>query len=299
MKTNTLLQGELLSAHTSFQIGGPADYYAQPKGEDFPLQAASLLSWAKERSLPHFILGYGTNVLANDEGFPGLILDTRYWDRATVEPPAEPGAPRIIRASSGMTGDQLADFAEGRSLAGLEFLAGFPGSIGGAVYMNARCYDASISDVLESVEILDETFTNKTEPCKPEEFDYKTSPYQKRRVLILSARFRVRRGNRRKIHYKLMEHRADRITKGHFCYPCAGSVFKNDRRLGKPVGQVIQELKLRGTQIGGARIADYHGNFIINTGGARAADVKALIELMQKTVKERKGVDLEPEIVFL
>ncbi|MDR3301086.1 MAG: UDP-N-acetylmuramate dehydrogenase [Spirochaetaceae bacterium] len=293
------LHDEPLSAHTTFKIGGPADLYAKPEGEKFPERAAQILSHARNENIPLFILGAGSNVLAADAGFRGIILDVSGWRGCAIE--AAAGGSVLLRVNAGTRADEAADFALENSLSGLEFLAGLPGTIGGAVWMNARCYEKSISDILAGVEILDESLKRVAVPYKHEDYAYKKSPFQTRNILIVSACLHAQMGREAKnaIRLKMETYRKDRDAKKHFSYPSAGSVFKNDHRWGKPAGKIIEELGLRGTQIGGARLADWHGNFIINTGNASARDVSALIALVQEKARQTLGIELEPEIVFL
>jgi UDP-N-acetylmuramate dehydrogenase len=177
-----------------------------------------------------------------------------------------------------------------------------PGSIGGAVYMNARCYGREIADVLTETEIID--FSGKKPghlrlPAKKTDFGYKSSPFQRRDNFILSASFQLVQKDKALICAEMDAHRRDREDKGHYRYPCAGSVYKNNPAFGKPTGKIIDELGLRGLQKGGARVADWHGNIIINTGGSSAADIRNLINEVAARVKEATGFILEPEILFV
>lgn len=287
---------EPLSAHTTFCVGGPADYYLRPEADDFISQAAAVLKFAHAEKRELFILGGGANVLAADSGFRGIVLDTTGFSGCTLY---ENAAGVEIAVRAGTKSDELANFALENGLSGLEFLAGLPGTVGGAVWMNARCYERSISDVLGAVTIIDETLNKILVPFNPAEYDYKKSPFQNRRVLICEARFHVNAGSRVEIAQTMTNFRAAREAKGHFLWPSAGSVFKNNRAFGKPSGAIIEELGLRGVTRGGARVADWHGNFIINTGGAAATDIRALITLIQTEARTRLGIELEPEIIFL
>ncbi|MDR2509741.1 MAG: UDP-N-acetylmuramate dehydrogenase [Spirochaetaceae bacterium] len=290
------IRGEMLSAHTSFCVGGPASYFLRPEGRNFLEAARRVREKVRKEGLPLFILGGGANVLASDAGFCGIVLDTTGFSGVRLEK-GKSYSKLAVRA--GTSSDNLAEFAAGLSLSGLEFLAGLPGTAGGAVWMNARCYEKSISDVLDGVTFMDEHGAIFSEPFSPSGWDYKKSPFQNKNLIILEAFFRVNAGNSRDIQDKMERYRADRRAKGHFSHPSAGSVFKNNREFGKPSGQIIEELGLRGTQIGGARVADHHGNFIINTGGASAADIRALISLIEEKARSELGIKLEPEIIFL
>jgi UDP-N-acetylmuramate dehydrogenase len=165
--------------------------------------------------------------------------------------------------------------------------------------MNARCYEKSVSDVLVETEILDEDGRRLWLPFKAEDFGYKQSPFQKRKVLILGARFALNRRDVTEIRREMAGHRQDREQKGHYKAPSAGSAFKNNRDFGAPTGKIIDELGLRGLSAGGAQIAPWHGNIIINTGNATAADIRTLVNIIQEKVKKARGFDLEPEILFI
>jgi UDP-N-acetylmuramate dehydrogenase len=164
--------------------------------------------------------------------------------------------------------------------------------------MNARCYDRSLSDILIEAEILDESLDRVRVVPGPGDFAYKKSPFQNREVLILSGTFALEPRPGEEIRREAAEHRRDRESKGHYRVPSAGSIFKNNRDHGKPAGMLIDEAGLRGFRIGGAQVAPWHGNIIVNTGGAAAGDIRALVEEVAARVKAATGFTLEPEIIF-
>jgi UDP-N-acetylmuramate dehydrogenase len=303
---------EPMSAHTSFKVGGPADCWLRPRADGFPEFVAALIAAACKEGLPLFFLGGGANVLVSDKGIRGLVLDTSGW---SGEIKADSQIALSVHALAFRSGTGLDDAAEAaalRGLGGLEFLSGMPGSIGGALWMNARAYEREIADVLARTEALDfssaemsrqplqaEALQAKTLQADKAEFAYKRSPFQNRRCFILSAEFGLYPRSEKEIRKDMEEHRRDREDKGHYRYPSAGSAFKNNRDFGKPVGKIIDELGLRGLSKGGAQIAPYHGNIIINTGGARAAEIRALLDETAAKVKEAAGFTLEPEILFV
>jgi UDP-N-acetylmuramate dehydrogenase len=291
-----LRRGEPMAGHTTFKVGGPADVWARPSAESFPDFAAALTEKARARGIPLFILGGGANLVVADQGIRGVVLDTTAWTGWDFHPSGGEAVSMTVR--SGTPADQAAEAAAERGLGGLEFLAGLPGSIGGAVWMNARCYERQVSDPLLGTEILDETLRRVRVPRREEEFGYKRSPFQKRDILIMAAEFRLEKRAREAIRGAMAAFRADREAKGHYRYPSAGSVFKNNRGFGKPTGRIIDELGLRGLRVGGAQVAPWHGNSIINTGGATAADIWRLTELLEERVKRETGFDLEREIIF-
>jgi UDP-N-acetylmuramate dehydrogenase len=287
---------EPMAEHCTFKTGGPADCLIRPFGGGFPAFTAALLGSARAEGIDIFILGGGANILAADSGIRGIVLDTGGWDG---EEERQECTPRF-RSGTGL--DASARIAANAGLSGLEFLAGMPGGIGGAVWMNARCYGREIADVLIETEVIDYSINPPGKlrlPANRLEFGYKRSPFQGRELFILSAAFQLSPGNTEQILARMDANRRDREEKGQYRFPSAGSVFKNNPRFGKPSGKIIDELGLRGLQIGGARIAPWHGNFIINMGGATAKDIRALTEETAARVKEATGLILEPEILFI
>jgi UDP-N-acetylmuramate dehydrogenase len=293
-----------MAGHTSFKVGGPAELWARPEGECFPGFAAALLWKARTLDIPLFILGGGANLVVADQGIRGVVLDTTGWtgwDFGEDSGGGEGGVFMTVR--SGTPADHAADAAAARGYGGLEFLAGLPGVIGGALWMNARCYDRQISDPLLRTEVLD--FAQDEGPLRlwvprvEEEFGYKKSPFQKRDALILAAEFRLEKRDPEAIRAEMAALRKDREEKGHYRFPSAGSVFKNNHRFGKPAGKIIDELGLRGLSVGGAQVAPWHGNIIVNTGNATAADIRQLTETLAKKVKRETGFEFETEILFV
>jgi UDP-N-acetylmuramate dehydrogenase len=288
----SLFYDEPMARHTTFRVGGPADLFIRPEGDVFPAYAALLREAAGAEGIPLFVLGGGANIVVSDRGIRGIVLDTGGWRGAAAE-----RAGFLVR--SGTPVDDAVEAAAAAGLGGLEFLAGMPGSAGGAAWMNARCYEKSLSDVLVETEILDESGARLWTPAQPEDFGYKKSPFQGRNVLILQIRLALYRRPMAEIRGEMAEHRRDREAKGHYRYPSAGSAFKNNRAFGKPTGKIIDDLGLRGLTIGGAQVAPWHGNIIINTGAASASDIRALVAEVSTRVHSAAGLSLEPEILFV
>jgi len=289
---------EPMSAHCTFKVGGKADAWVKPAKGIFPSYAARLLKAAEEEGIPVFVLGAGANVVVSDQGIRGIVLDTGSWEGLEGPEKEGEGAFSVV-VLSGTRIDELADDLAAQGLSGLEFLAGMPGSVGGAVWMNARCYEKSVSDALLETEILNENFEREKIPFRAEDFSYKKSPFQQRRVLILSARFSVQSRESTGIRKEMEGHRTDRRDKGHYRFPSAGSAFKNNRDFMEPTGRIIDQLGLRGMSVGDAQVAPWHGNFIINTGNATASDIRVLMNEVAKRVKEERGFELESEIIFV
>jgi UDP-N-acetylmuramate dehydrogenase len=302
--------GEPMSAHTSFKTGGKADLWVRPAKTIFPVWTAALLKAARTAGIPVFILGGGANLLVSDKGIRGIVLDTGAWGNASLlkgslfskeTSDAEDGegsSGLFLKVFSGTSIDSLTQEMAILGLSSLEFLAGMPGSLGGAVWMNARCYEKSVSDVLAETHILDENFGIVTVPFSVKDFSYKKSPFQNRNVLILSAVFRVSIRSTSDIQTEMSEYKKDREEKGQYRYPSAGSVFKNNTAFGAPTGKIIDDLGLRGLSRGGAQVASWHGNIIINRGKASSQDIRLLIDEIVQRVKEERGFDLEPEVIF-
>jgi UDP-N-acetylmuramate dehydrogenase len=292
---------EPMSRHTTFKAGGPADLWVRPGKDIFPEYAAALLKAAAGAEVPVFILGGGANILVSDRGIRGIVLDTASWE-GVGEPEDRGKSPEAagfsVRVCAGTAVDSLVERLAGRGLSGLEFLAGMPGLVGGALWMNARCYEKSVSNVLLETEILDESLKRLRLPFNAGDFGYKKSPFQNRKALILSACFAVVPGVPSEIRGKAAGYRRDREEKGHYRYPSAGSAFKNNRAFGAPTGKIIDSLGLKGLRRGGAQVAPWHGNIIINTGRASAADIRSLMVEVAGRVKEETGFELESEIIF-
>jgi UDP-N-acetylmuramate dehydrogenase len=290
---------EPMSRHTTFKVGGKADAWVRPGKDIFPSYAARLLEAAGEEGVPVFILGGGANIVVSDSGLRGIVLDTGSWSGMDKPVKGEEEGILSARILSGSSVDGIADQLAAEGLSGLEFLAGMPGSVGGAIWMNARCYERSVSDALIETEILDEDRRTQVIPFRHEDFSYKKSPFQGRKILILSGRFAVRLREPEAIRLEMAGYRRDRDDKGHYRFPSAGSAFKNNRDFGGPTGRIIDQLGLRGLSVGGAQVAPWHGNIIINTGGASAADIKLLAAEVARRVKEERGFDLESEILYI
>jgi UDP-N-acetylmuramate dehydrogenase len=298
---------EPMSRHTSFRIGGAADALVRPNTVE---ELRRLYVALRAGNIPCFVLGAGANILVSDKGIRGVVLDL--GDLRGLERLDAGEENSLLRAWAGTPMSEVSEFAAGLELSGLEFIYCMPGSVGGSVWMNARCYERALCEVLRRVEYLepdgrqaslsvDEAQGARVSGSAGEAggWGYKRSPFQGRPWVILNAIFALRRGDRRSMQAEMRRIREDREGKGHFLYPCAGSVFKNDRRFGAPSGQIIDSLGLKGRSIGGARISDLHGNIIVNTGGATAQEVLALVRLVERQVEEAYGYRLEREILLV
>ncbi len=275
---------------TTFKIGGNARYFAAPNCIDEFLQA---IDFAKAHNVRYFFLGGGANCLVPDSGVDGLVIYTGNLSGITVDG-------THITAECGLSVDKLVEKAADSGLSGLEFAYGLPGSVGGAAYMNARCYGSEFADVVESVTAV-ECGTNEIITLSKDEikYQYKSSIFMSRDDLfILRVTFSLKSGDKSQILQNSQANKADRQTKGQYEYPSAGCVFKNNYEIGIPVGKLIQEAGLKNRQIGGAKVYDKHANFIINSDNATASDVLDLIDVIQTDLSKR-GYKLERELKIL
>jgi len=280
-----------LSEHCSFRIGGPAEVYCQPQTQ---AQLLELLRFCLKEEIPFFILGKGSNLLISDKGLPGMVISTNSYTKITRDE-------NYLSAFCGVKLKDLCDFACQQGLSGLEFASGIPGSVGGAVFMNAGAYGGEIKDSLYCIKALEPTLagvsaSNPVIHLKHAEhqFVYRGSSLQSRGLFHLSSVFKLNYDAPEAITARMLELDAQRWAKQPMDLPSAGSVFK--RPEGHFTGKLIDDCGLRGTQIGGARISDKHCGFIVNTGTTTAADVDALIRFAQSEVKNRFGVELQTEI---
>lgn len=281
---------EPMSQHTTFETGGPADIFYAPADAD---ELKTVLEAARKTGTPHYIIGGGANLLVSDRGLRGIVIDTRALN--TIINTA--GGSFICGAGAVMDKAAEAALESGRS--GFDSFYGMPGTIGGAVWMNARCYGKSISDLIVSVKYLDSNLKLQTLKKSEMQFEYKKSVFQNKDWIILNTEFFLEPGDKKLIRENMQNNRIDRQNKGHYAGPSAGSVFKNNRAFGKPSGEIIDSLGLRGTSVGGAVISEQHANIFLNTGNATSADIFKLIKLTAEKVKTAYGWELETEVQLI
>lgn len=279
-----ILCDEPMSRHTTFRVGGKADFYLTPRTE----QVAGILALCKEERVPCQIVGNGSNLLVGDLGIRGVVLAfTKQASAVQVEGDC-------IRAQAGALLSQTAGAAWKAGLGGLEFAAGIPGSVGGAVVMNAGAYGGECKDVLRQVTALTQSGEIVKLTNGELELSYRHSCIPKRELAVLEAEFALQQKPREEILARMDDLKKRRTEKQPLEYPSAGSTFK--RPEGYFAGKLIMEAGMRGYSVGGAQVSEKHCGFIINTGGATAADILALIQKVQKNVLEHSGVKLEPEV---
>jgi UDP-N-acetylmuramate dehydrogenase len=286
---------EPLSRHTSYAIGGPADILAWPADrEDLRL----LLQAIKARKLRYFVLGGGTNLLVRDGGFRGVMISLQRMHTIKIEREYRSigGSFVVVYAEAGASLAKLLSFAVEHGLTGLEFAAGIPGTVGGAVCMNAGTSLGEIGDVVESVTLISPDGELGTRSAEEMEFGYRTASVPEGH-LVLEVRLVLRRDDKEKIKARLKELLETRKQRQPWGFPNAGSVFKNPQE--ESAGMLIESAELKGRMVGGAQVSVKHANVIVNTGKARAADVLELMEIVKEKVLEVSGVRLEPEIKII
>ena len=296
-----LLQDEPMKKHTTFRIGGPADYYAEPDKS----QISKLIEMAKACDMPVTVIGNGSNLLVGDKGIRGLVIGIgkglseievteAVAQQSTAQDLTAQDNGHIITAGAGAILAAVAAKAAEASLSGLEFASGIPGSVGGAVVMNAGAYGGEMKDVLESVTVLTDEGKIIELGRNELELGYRTSVIAKKGYIVLGAVLKLERGDGEKIKTYMDELKEKRVTKQPLEYPSAGSTFK--RPEGYFAGKLIEDAGLRGFQVGGAQVSEKHCGFVINRDHATAADIMELMRQVQIRVKENSGVDLEPEV---
>ena len=285
----TVLEDEPMKDHTSFKIGGKAAIFAVPETEEAFL---SVCEAALDAGAKKYILGSGTNVLFDDSDFEGIVISTKGLSDISVD-----GNKLICGAGASVTA--ASRVAMENSLEGMSFAFGIPGSVGGAVYMNAGAYNGDVSAVLTASTYLDIN-DGKIYKLSYEDhmFDYRFSSYKNHpERIILSAEFTLKYGDKDAIKAEMDDFMDRRRTKQPLEYPSAGSVFK--RYPGRYTAQMIDEAGLKGFKVGGACVSEKHAGFIVNTGGATACDVMALVELVQNKIYEKFGIEIEREIIYV
>lgn len=280
--------GEAMSRHTTFKIGGPADYFLMP---DKDTDVGRIVKICKESAIPYFILGNGSNLLVGDGGYRGAVIQIyKNMSAVTVE-----GTEITVQAGALLS--SVAAAAKNAALTGFEFAGGIPGTMGGAVVMNAGAYGGEMKDVLTEVTVMDEEGEIVTLPADKLELGYRTSIIKTAGYIVLEAKLQLKEGNPEVIRETMKDLTIRRTTKQPLEYPSAGSTFK--RPGGYFAGKLIMDSGLAGYQVGGAQVSEKHCGFVINAGGATARDVRTLMDNVRDIVYKKYGVTLEPEVKFL
>lgn len=286
-----VFENEPMSMHTTFRIGGPARYFAIVNSEEDLIKTIKLV---KEENQEYFVLGNGSNILVSDKGFDGVVLQlSGEFDTIHL-------SGNNIIAGSGLLLSQVAKTALDNSLAGLEFASGIPGTIGGAIVMNAGAYGSEMKDVVKAVRILwlepDEP-TIETLSLDDLKLSYRHSILKERKGIVLDVKLTLKPGSKEEIKSIMDDLAAKRREKQPLEYPSAGSTFK--RPEGYFAAKLIEDAGLKGYKVGTAMVSDKHAGFVVNTGGAKATEVKQVMDHVVHTVNQSFGITLEPEVILL
>ena len=276
---------EPMKNHTTFKIGGPAQYYVTPESVT---QIQEVVSLCKDKNIPLHVIGNGSNILVGDDGVDGVVLAlfNTFSDYEIKD--------NVITAQAGMSLIKLAVIALREGLTGMEFASGIPGSVGGAVYMNAGAYDGQMKDVVTSVTVLDEAGNIRILGRDELDMGYRTSAVAKHNMIVLQVIIELKAGDKEQIKDRMNQLSELRKQKQPLEYPSAGSTFK--RPEGYFAGKLIADAGLKGYSIGGAAVSEKHAGFVVNMGGATAKDVVELTDYIKKRIIEQFGVTLELEI---
>ena len=286
-----ILYDEKMSRHTSLNVGGNADALVFVENED---QLIAVIRRIREKKIKYFPAGNLTNIIIREGGYRGAILLMTGMKEITCE--YTPCNGYLISAQAGAALAKVVSRSAMEELTGLEFCAGIPGSVGGAIWMNAGAYGKEMKDVIKEVYVLDAASDRRTMSREEISFSYRKANFPDD-TIILGAQFKLEKGERSKIKGKINEIMQWRQEKHPLEYPSAGSIFKNLPE--QPAGKLIEEMGLKGMTAGGAQISPKHANFIVNKGNATAADILMLIELVQLRAQKEKGVSLETEVVII
>ncbi|MDT0159487.1 MULTISPECIES: UDP-N-acetylmuramate dehydrogenase [unclassified Bacillus (in: firmicutes)] len=289
MQVGKVKEQEPLANHTTMKIGGPADLFVEPSSIDNFIKTMELI---REHNIKWRVIGRGSNLLVSDKGIEGAVIKLG------------PGLDKLevdgseVTAGGGFSIVSLSVQISRKGLSGLEFASGIPGSVGGAVYMNAGAHGSDISKILKKAFVLFEDGTMEWLTNEQMKFSYRTSVLQKERPgIVLEAVFSLQEGERDSIVAEMQKNKDYRKETQPYNYPCAGSIFRNP--LPQYAGQLIESAGLKGHSIGGAKISELHGNFIVNAGSASAEDVLGLIEHVKDTIYSQFKVKMETEVEII
>ena len=280
-----VLMDEAMKKHTTFRVGGPADYFVVPANSE---EVKEIILLCKKEEVPFYIVGNGSNLLVGDKGVRGVVIQIfKSMNQITVDG-------NQITAQAGASLAQIASAALAEELTGFEFAAGIPGTLGGAVVMNAGAYGGEMKDVLVSATVLTEDGEVLELPLEELALGYRTSIVKEKNYIVLEAKIALQKGKAEEIRAYMDDLRQRRVDKQPLEYPSAGSTFK--RPEGYFAGKLIQDAGLKGFTVGGAQVSEKHSGFVINIGDATAADIVSLMEQVSDIVKKDSGVTLEPEV---
>lgn len=283
-----VLVDEPMKKHTTFRVGGNADYFVMPQNAE---EVKNIVALCKEADMPYYILGNGSNLLVGDKGYRGVIIQIyKEMNRIQIEGDR-------VKAQAGALLSRVGTATLEAELTGFEFAAGIPGTVGGAVVMNAGAYGGEMKDIIVNATVLTQDGDIITINKEDLELGYRTSVIAKKGYVVLEAEYQLQKGDKEAIRARMDELKVQRVTKQPLEYPSAGSTFK--RPEGYFAGKLIQDAGLRGFQVGGAEVSEKHCGFVINKDQATAADIRELMRQVSDKVMQEFGVKLEPEVKTL
>ena len=283
-----ILMEEPMKKHTTFRLGGPADFFLCPSDVN---QIPEIIHICREEGIPWFVLGNGSNLLVSDQGYRGVVIQIyKNMNQITVEETR-------IYAQAGALLSAVSKKAMEAGLTGMEFASGIPGTLGGAAVMNAGAYGGEMKDILVSVTVLTDEGEQKVLKVEDLNLGYRTSVIKEKGYIVLDVVLQLQVGDRDAIRNRMEELKVQRVTKQPLEYPSAGSTFK--RPEGYFAGKLIEDAGLRGYRVGGAQVSEKHCGFVINTGDATTSDVVQLIHDVQNIIWNKFKIKLEPEVKFL
>lgn len=289
LQVGKVMENEPLANHTTMKIGGPADLFIEPSSIEHLEKTMEVI---KESGLKWTVIGRGSNLLVSDMGIEGAVIKLgKGLDNLVINGTE-------ITVGAGFSLVSLSVQISKNGLSGLEFASGIPGSVGGAVYMNAGAHGSDISNILKKAHVLFEDGSLEWLTREEMEFSYRTSVLQKKRPgVVVEAVFSLKEGNREEIVERMQNNKNYRKDTQPYNLPCAGSIFRNP--LPDHAGRLVEDAGLKGHSIGGAKISEMHGNFIVNAGNGRAEDVLALIQHVKDTVFDKYGIEMETEVEII
>lgn len=297
IKAENIKIDEPLKNYTTFKIGGPADFLVSPDSVE---EVAKVVAMCREQKIPYYVIGNGSNLLVGDGGYRGVIVHiSTKMGQVTVEPVITDQKETLfcVRAEAGIMLSKLASIIAEEELTGFEFAAGIPGSLGGAITMNAGAYGGEMMDCVESVTVIDESGNVERLSKEDMDFSYRMSAVQKRGLIVLLVEFMFEKGEKEAILETMAELNGRRREKQPLEFPSAGSTFK--RPEGHFAGKLIMDAGLRGFRIGDIMVSTKHCGFVVNVGEGTAKEVREVLSHVDRTVYEKFGVHLEPEVRFL
>ena len=283
-----VLLDEPMKQHTTFRVGGNADYFVMPQSAE---EVKNIVALCKEADMPYYILGNGSNLLVGDKGYRGVIIQI-YKEMNHIRIDGD----KVI-AQAGALLSRVGTATLEAELTGFEFAAGIPGTVGGAVFMNAGAYGGEMKDIIANAIVLTQDGDIVTINKEDLELGYRTSVIAKKGYVVLEVEYQLQKGDKEAIRARMDELKVQRVTKQPLEYPSAGSTFK--RSEGYFAGKLIQDAGLRGFQVGGAQVSEKHCGFVINKDQATAADIQELMRQVSDKVMQEFGVKLEPEVKTL